>query len=70
MKITIDRFEGKYAICEKEDKGMIEIELKNLPNGVKEGDILHIDNEIITIDEAATKSRKEYIKSLMDKLWE
>ena len=29
MQVAIDRFEGKYAVCEKDDKTMINIEIKN-----------------------------------------
>lgn len=70
MKVTVDRFVGDFAVCEKENKEMIDIEIKNLPDDVKEGDILLIEKEIITIDKAATENRKKYIENLMDELWE
>lgn len=69
MKVIIDRFEGEYAVCEKENKEMIDIEIKNLPDDAKEGDILLIDNEKIIIDKTATENRKKYIEGLMDQLW-
>lgn len=70
MKAIIDRFEGNFAICEKENKEMIDIEIKNLPEGAKEGDILLISNNRIIIDKAATEKRKKHIETLMDQLWE
>ncbi len=40
MKLIIDRFEGDYAVCEREDKTMMDIERSKLPEGVKEGSVL------------------------------
>jgi len=40
MKVIVDRFEGKYAVCEKEGNVMINIEKSQLPKGVKEGDVI------------------------------
>ncbi len=31
MKVTVDRFEGRYAVCENEDRTMINIEKSKLP---------------------------------------
>ncbi len=69
MKVIIDRIEGKYAVCEKEDLEMIDIEIEKLPKGVKEGDVLIIEGENIQIDSEETENRKEKIKKLMDDLW-
>lgn len=70
MKVTVDRFEGEYAVCEKEDRTMMNILIKDLPAGVKEGDVLLIEKDSIIFDNIETKKRKENIKNLMDKLWE
>jgi len=70
MKVIVDRFEGEYAVCEKEDRTMMDISKKNLPTGVKEGDVLIINGDIISIDKDETEKRKENIKNLMDKLWD
>lgn len=69
MKVIIDRFEGKFAICEREDLEMMDIEIDKLPAGVKEGDILIITEDSIIIDKEETKKRREEIKGLMDDLW-
>lgn len=37
MIYIIDRFEGTYAVCECEDKSMIDIPIADLPAEVKEG---------------------------------
>ncbi len=50
MKVVIDRFEGPYAICKKENKSMMEIKRINIPVGTKEGDILHIEGNQVNLD--------------------
>jgi len=69
MKVTIDRFEGEFAVCEKENRQMIDIEKSKLPEMCKEGDILNITNDIITIDFDATKKRKKEIEKLTEGFW-
>jgi hypothetical protein len=69
MKVTIDRFEGEYAVCEKTDRTMINIKKDNLPVEAREGDVLVIDGEDIRIDTGATSKRKKAIRKLMDDLW-
>lgn len=69
MKGIIDRFEGKYAIVELEDRKMINIDKKQLPKGVEEGMVINI-SENITINKDETKKRKEEIKKLTENLWD
>lgn len=70
MILTIDRFEGDYAVCEKENREMIDILRTKLPEGVKEGDVLKIDNGEFTLQPELKKERDERISGLMDDLWE
>lgn len=69
MKVVIDRFEENYAVCEKEDRTMINLEKKLLPNGAKEGDILVLQDNTILIDKAAAQKRKNEIDDLMKDIW-
>jgi hypothetical protein len=69
MRVVIDRFEGGYAVCEEEDRAMINIEKRRLPKGVKEGDVLIINGDVIKIERQETNQKKEEIKKLMDELW-
>lgn len=69
MDVIVDRFEGKYAVCEKEDKTMINIEKLKLPVGVKEGDVLIIKSSGISINLKATLDRKIGIKKMMKDIW-
>jgi hypothetical protein len=69
MKVTIDRFDGDYAVCEKPDRTTINIEKSRLPASAKEGDILIIEGDKIVIDSGATAKRKKRIENLMNDLW-
>ena len=69
MKIVVDRFEGKYAVCEKEDGTIINIEKAKLSKEVKEGDVLNIEGKSISIDSAETLKRKNDIEELMKDIW-
>jgi len=69
MKVIIDRFEGDYVVCEKEDGAMIDIEKDKICKDAKEGDILLVTENEITIDERATRNRKEEIEKLTKDLW-
>lgn len=70
MKITIDRFEGDYAVCEKENKKMIHIQKSKIPIEAKEGDVLLINGEDIIIDQEETMKRKKEIEELVNDLWD
>lgn len=69
MKVIIDRFEGKYAVCEKENRTMVNIEASSLPKGVKEGDVLDVKCGKIKLNEAETQRRNKEIKELTRDLW-
>lgn len=69
MQVIIDRFEGKYVVCEKEDLTMVNIEKGKIPVDAKEGDVLLISEDNITIDKEATLKRKKEIEDLTKNLW-
>jgi hypothetical protein len=67
--MIIDRFEGKYAVCEK-DGAFIEIDKAGLPEGASEGDVISADeNGKLYIDRDATENRKKRVRGLMKKLF-
>lgn len=69
MKVIIDRFEGDYAVCEKENCEMIDIKRELLPKEAKENDVLDIQGDEITIDVKETEKRKKEISELTKDLW-
>jgi len=69
IKLIIDRFEGKYAILESQDKNPMIFNFPRhlLPQEAKEGTVLNIN---IDIDNEETKRRKDKIQNLLNKLKE
>lgn len=70
MEAVIDRFEEGFAVCEKEDGTMININRILIPKEAKEGDVLIIDEDNIQIGINETLKRKKGIELLTKDLWE
>lgn len=64
MKIIIDRFEGNFAVCELENKQMVNVPVAIIPNGAKEGNVISIE-----IDKEETGKRSKRISNLMNNLF-
>jgi hypothetical protein len=69
MKVTVDRFESDFAVCEKTDRTMIIIKRDKIPPEAKEGDVLIVEGDRIRIDTAGTAKQKKTIEGLMNDLW-
>lgn len=68
-KIVIDRFDGIYAICADKDKSFFAIELGELPQGTKAGDVLVItDDGTLEIDQEETARRRQRAQEKRAKL--
>jgi hypothetical protein len=70
MKVILDRFEGDFAVCEKKDRTMLNVKRDKLPPEAKEGDILNINDDIITVDSAATTKRINTVNKLFADLFQ
>lgn len=58
-QLIIDRFEGKYAICEDAEQKYFAIETAELPPDAKEGSVLAISDEgELTVDTEETQRRR------------
>jgi len=68
--MIIDRFEGDYAICEKEDMTFVDILRGELPKEVMEGDCIIELNGVYKIDKERTKQRKKKIDNMFWSLYE
>lgn len=64
MRYTIDRFEGKFAVCELENRSMINIPKVALPDNCVKGDVI-----VVSIDRKETQNREERINKLMTDLF-
>lgn len=40
MRLVIDRFEGKYAVCELENGEFVDVPEEDIPQEAKEGDVI------------------------------
>ena len=69
-KFSIDRFEGKIAVCEElSTRKIIDINIELLPSNCKEGDIIVLKNGKYEKDIEATKKEKEEISSMVNNLF-
>ncbi|MCI9116178.1 DUF3006 domain-containing protein [Acutalibacter sp. JLR.KK004] len=61
-QLIIDRYEGKYAICEEGEQKYFAIELSELPEGAKPGCVLEItDNGELSLNLEETQRRRQRI---------
>lgn len=69
-KLTVDRFDGIYAICEDEERRMFAIPTAELPADVREGDKLEIDNGgVITVNAEATAADRSAVRAKEDSIF-
>ena len=70
-EFVVDRFEGDIAILENRNtKEMIEVDRKELPDTIKEGEYLNRVNGKFIKNEEKNIEISERIKKKMDNLWE
>lgn len=70
MKGIIDRFEGDYAVVEFDGRQMNDIRIRDLPVGVKEGDVIRLLDGKYVLDELETERIKKETVAMFEKLWE
>ena len=69
-QLVVDRFEENIAVCEDRDTGKTyNIELKNLPQDVREGDIIKLENGKYVKDEKEKEEISDRINEKMNNLW-
>ena len=70
-RLTVDRIDGIYAICEDKDRKMFALPVAELPRKVRSGDKLDIDDEgVITINADATASARAEVRAAEDALFQ
>jgi len=67
MKLVIDRFEGKYAVCVQEDK-VINIPRYKVPIEAKDGDCLVMEDGFFVVQNEETENKRHKVKKIMDDL--
>ena len=72
QRLIVDRLEDGFAICmDMETDAQSDVPLGDLPQGVKDGDILVATDETggaFIIDAAETEARRSRLRSRFDKL--
>ena len=69
-QLIIDRFEGKFAICEDKEQKYFAIEVEELPQGAAEGSVLEITNEgELQLNQDETQARRERIAAKQRKVF-
>jgi len=68
MRMIIDRFEGDFAVCEQTDQNITRILRSILPVWAREGDVLQVDGDNITIDQEATAARRREADDMLEEL--
>ncbi len=67
--MIIDRFEGDNAVVET-DGGMIVINVSELPENAREGDVLTLENGRYAVDCKASEERRSKASDRLRKLFE
>ena len=68
-KASVDRILENYATCEDFKGQIFEINIKDLPKGIKEGDIININDKKITVDNLETQNRKNKLIKLQNEIF-
>lgn len=68
-KASIDRIFENYATCEDFDGITFLIDIKNLPKNIKEGDIINISGNKITVDALETQKRRDILIKLQNEIF-
>lgn len=69
MRLVIDRFEGKYAVCELENGEFVDVPEEDIPQEAKEGDVITKTDNKYCVDKMATENKRKEIKHKMDRLF-
>ncbi len=59
MKYSIDRIEENIAICEDDDGNTLKLSTDELPQNIREGDIIEKNENGFVIDAAETRFRRQ-----------
>lgn len=68
LNYIIDRFEEDIAVCEDDNKNLVNIPRKKLPDEAKAGDVIRQEHQCYFIDVKETAERKMRIRRKMDDL--
>lgn len=70
IRYIVDRLEDGLAVCETEDRKKAVFPLKDLPDSLREGDVLNELDGIFSRDEEETSRRRSQMKERLMGLFE
>ncbi len=70
LKYSVDRIEEGFAVCEDENGKTVNIEKEKLPESVKEGDLISVDNGEAVILTGETEERRKKLAEKRRALFE
>ncbi len=65
---SVDRIEGEYAVLVGDSGPELPVLLAELPEGVREGNVLRLEDGVYRTDATEEQHRRSQILSLQDKL--
>lgn len=68
MTYSVDRIEGAYAVLVGETEPDLTVLLSELPEGVKEGAVLRLQDGVYVLDAEEQQRRRSRILALQEKL--
>ena len=60
----IDRFEGKYAVMEKNGDEIVDVKRSKLPKNVRQGSVLRFENGVFTQDFEEEARRRKLVREI------
>ena len=73
-QFTVDRIEEDKVVLECENGDIVNLDKSSLPKNIskkiKEGDVLHFEENSFFLDKAETENRRKKIEALMDSVFE
>lgn len=70
MTYVVDRIEGGVVVCQAPDTGEnAEFPKEKMPPGLREGDIVRLENGVFTIDGQRTQQRKAELSKRLNDLF-
>lgn len=69
-RFIVDRIENDKAVLECENGEFVNLNIKELPKKIKEGDVLVFEEGSCFLDENETKNRENKNKNMMNSLFE
>ena len=68
--LSIDRFEGEYAVCVDDDENIVSIDRKLIIGKAVSGDVIDEKDGVYIVLENETERRKNEIRKLQDELFQ